>query len=127
MRLNLRNLVLLSAALSSTAAFAANPTRVNVPFNFVAENHAYQAGSYIVQVDEQRSVMTLSNVNEPQHNMMWIIAAGETDPAHPKVSLTFDVTGQNHVLRTIQYGTLITPNLDKTPKQQVESTNVIGE
>jgi hypothetical protein len=127
MILTLRNLVLSSAALCTTAAFAASQTRVEVPFNFMVKNHAYQAGSYLVQVDQQRYVMTLSNINEPGHTMMWLAGPGTTNPAQTKVILTFDVMGQDHVLRTIQYKTLSTPNLDPKPRQKVEATETVGE
>jgi hypothetical protein len=55
MRLSLRTLVLSSAALCSTAAFAANEVRVNVPFNFVVKNHTYQSGAYKVVIEPTRS------------------------------------------------------------------------
>ena len=58
---------------------------------------------------------------------MWIMLPGATDPNHPNVRLTFDVNGSDHVLRTIQYETFITPNLDAKPKQVVEGTTTIGE
>ena len=51
MRLNLRTLILSSAALCSTAAFAANEVRVNVPFSFVCKDHTYQAGAYKVEIN----------------------------------------------------------------------------
>ena len=44
MLMSFRNLVLISAALCTTAAFAAEQKRVDVPFSFVAKNHAYQRG-----------------------------------------------------------------------------------
>jgi hypothetical protein len=44
-----------------------------------------------------------------------------------KVSLTFDVAGSEHVLRTIRYQEFATPNLDSRPKHAVESTTTLGE
>jgi hypothetical protein len=127
MRFSFRNLVLTSAALCSTAAFAAEQRRVEVPFSFVAKNHAYQAGLYTVAVDWQRSMVTLSEIGRSSQPLMWIIVPGAVDPTHPKVSLTFDVSGQKHVLRTIQYGTFATPNLNKQPKYKVEASTTVGE
>jgi hypothetical protein len=126
MRFSFRNLVLTSAALCSTAALA-EQSRVEVPFSFVAKNHAYQAGSYTVAVDWQRSMVTLREIGRPSHPLMWIIVPGAADPRHPKVSLTFDVSGERHALRTIQYGSFATPNLDKKPKYTVEGSTTIGE
>ena len=127
MRFSFRNLVLTSAALCTTAAFAAEQKRVEVPFSFVAKHHAYQAGSYTVGVDWQRSVVTLSEVGRSSQPLMWIIVPGAADPSHPKVCLTFDVSGQEHVLRTIQYESFATPNLDGKPKHRVEGSTTIGE
>jgi hypothetical protein len=126
MLMRFRNLVLLSAALCTTAAFAAEVKTVNVPFSFVAKNHAYGAGSYTVAVDWSRFVVTLSEIGKPSQPLMWIMvpAANDNDP---KVSLTFDVAGPDHVLRTIRYDTFATPNLDAQPKHKVESTTTIGE
>jgi len=127
MRFSFRNLVLSSAALCATAAFAAEQKKVEVPFSFVAKHHAYQAGSYIVGVDWQRSVVTLSEIGRSSQPLMWIIVPGAADPSHPKVCLTFDVSGQEHVLRTIQYESFATPNLDGKPKHRVEGSTTIGE
>jgi hypothetical protein len=122
MLMRFRNLVILSAALCSTAAFAADLKTVNVPFSFVAKNHAYEAGSYTVAVDWTRSMVTLSKAGrEP---LTWIIVPAENGN---KVSLTFDVAGSDHVLRTIRYQEFATPNLDPRPKQKVVSTTTIGE
>ena|SRR5277367_6671162 len=127
MLMSFRNLVLTSAALCSTAAFAAEQRRVEVPFSFVAKNHAYQAGSYTVAVDWQKSMVTLSEIGRSSQPLMWIIVPGAIDPRYPTVSLTFDVSGQKHVLRTIQYETFATPNLNKQPKYRVEGSTTIGE
>ena len=126
MLMRFRNLVLLSAAVCTTAAFAAEQKTVNVPFSFVAKNHVYEAGSYSVVADWTRSMVTLRKIGKPSESMTWILMPAATD-SHPRVGLTFDVAGPNHVLRTIQYETFATPNLDPRPKQKVEDTNTIGE
>jgi hypothetical protein len=126
MLMRFRNLVLLSAALCTTAAFAAEQRRVEVPFSFVAKNHAYAAGSYTVAVDWSNSMVTLSKIGKPSQPMIWImLPAANGGP--PKVSLIFDVDGPNHVLRSIQYEQFATPNLDAQRKHKVESTTTIGE
>jgi hypothetical protein len=122
-----RNLVLISAALSTTAAFAAEQRRVEVPFSFVAKNHAYQAGSYTVSVDWTKSMVTLSQVGKQSQPLMWVVMPGPNGPDPSKVSLTFDVAGPQHVLKTIRYEKYITPNLDARPKHAVENTTTIGE
>ena len=122
-----RNLVLITAAFSATAAFAAEPRRVDVPFSFVAKNHAYQAGSYTVSVDWAKSMVTLRQIGTLSQPLTWIVAPGPNGPDSSKVSLTFDVAGPEHVLKTIQYEMYITPNLDPRPKNTVETTTTIGE
>ena len=102
--LSFRNLVLSAAALCSTAAFAANQTRLDVPFSFKVKNHSYQAGSYTVAIDPQRSAMTLNNIDKPSQGLMWIVGPGVYDANEPAVRLTFDVIGGDHMLRTVQFG-----------------------
>jgi hypothetical protein len=126
MRFSFRNLVLSSAALCATAAFA-EQKRVEVPFAFVANNHAYQAGVYAVSIDDTRSFVTLREIGKSPRPLMWLVGAGAVDPIRPKFSLTFDVTRSGNVLRTIQYQTFTTRNLDKKPKHTVESTTSVGE
>jgi hypothetical protein len=126
MLMRFRNLVLLSAALCTTAAFAAEQKRVDVPFSFVAKNHAYAAGSYTVAVDWATSMVTLSKIGKPSQPLMWIMVPA-ANGGDPKVSLIFDVAGPDHVLRTIRYEKFATPNLDTQPKHKVESTTTIGE
>ena len=126
MLMNIRNLVLSSAALCATAAFA-EQKRVEVPFAFVANNHAYQAGVYAVSIDDTRSFVTLREVGKTSRPLTWIVLPGNGDPSHPKVSLVFDVTESGKVLRTIQYQTLSTPNLNTKPKQAVERITSVGE
>jgi hypothetical protein len=127
MRLNLRTLVLSSAALCSTAAFAANEVRVNVPFNFVAKNHTYQAGAYKVLIEPEHSVVTLRKVEDPGQSAMWLVGPGDSQGPQLKVRLTFYGTGQNMVLRKIQCGGLTTQNLDQKSKDKVGETRIVGE
>jgi hypothetical protein len=126
MLMTFRNLVLSSAALCATAAFA-EQKRVEVPFAFVARNHVYQAGAYAISINDTRSFVTLREIGKSSQPLTWIVFPGDTDPSHRKVSLTFDVTQSGNVLRTIQYQSLVTPNLNKKPKHGVESTTSVGE
>ena len=120
-----RNLVLISAALCTTAAFASEEKRVEVPFSFVANNHAYQAGSYTVSVDSAMSMVTLRQIGKPSRPLMSIVGARADGPDLSGVCLTFDVAGTDHVLKTIRYRQFITPNLDTRPKSAVQT--IVGE
>ncbi|HTZ57843.1 MAG TPA: hypothetical protein VMB49_07100 [Acidobacteriaceae bacterium] len=121
-----RNLVLVSAALCTTAAFGAELKTVDVPFSFAFKNHVYEAGAYTVAVDWTKSTVTLNKIGKPSQPLTWIMVPADNG-GRPKVDLTFDVIGSQHVLRTVEYGTFATPNLDKLPKQKVEGTTVVGE
>jgi hypothetical protein len=127
MLMSFRTLILSSAALCATAAFAAEQKRVEVPFDFVAKNHAYHAGEYAISVDNTRSFVTLSEIGKTSRSLTWIVVPGDGDLSHSKVGLTFVVTPSGKVLKTIQYQTLTTPNLDKKQKQAVESITSVGE
>lgn len=127
MLMSFRTLVLSSAALCATAAFAAEQRRVEVPFAFVAKNHAYQAGVYTISVDSTNSFVTLREIGRASRPLTWILVPGDGNLDHPRASLTFDVTRSGNVLRTIQYQSLSTPNLDKKPKDRVEGATTIGE
>jgi hypothetical protein len=128
MRLTLRTLVLSSAALCSTAAFAANQVvQLDVPFNFVVKNHAYQSGAYKVMIEPERSLVTMRRINNPVESMTWIVNPADDDKNPLKVRLTFDRIGEDSVLRTIQFGGLTTPNLDAHPKHKVGATRIVGE
>ena|ERR1700761_6456524 len=126
MLMSFRNLVLASAAFCATAAFAAEQKRVEVPFNFVAKNHAYQAGTYAISIDSTRSFVTMSEMGRTSQPLTWIVRPGDGDPAHPIVSMTFDKSQSGNVLQAIQYQTLTTPSLNKRSKQDAETT-VVGE
>jgi hypothetical protein len=127
MPMSFRNLVLTSAALCATAAFAAEQKRVEVPFAFVAKNHAYQAGAYTISVDSTNSFVTLTEIGRASRPLTWILVPGDGNLDHPWAGLTFDVTRSGNVLRTIQYQSSSTPNLDKKPKHRVEGATTIGE
>jgi hypothetical protein len=127
MLMSFRTLVLSSAALCATAAFAAEQRRVEVPFAFVAKNHVYQAGAYTISVDSTDSFVTLTEVSKVSRPLTWILEPGDGNLDHPRTSLTFDVTRSGNVLRTIQYQMWSTPNLDKKPKDRVEGATTIGE
>jgi hypothetical protein len=72
-------------------------------------------------------MVTLSEIARPSHQLAWIMLPGDNGPSDSKVRLTFNVTGTDHVLRTIQYETFTTPNLDRKPKSTAENITAIGD
>jgi hypothetical protein len=129
MRFSLRTLVLSSAALCSTAAFAApaNQVRVDVPFNFVVKNHLYKAGAYKVEIEPAKFLVTLRRINDPVQSGMWLVGPSDGQDNPAKVRLTFDTIGTDRVLQTIQFGELKTQNLDAQRKHKLGETKIVGE
>ena len=111
MRINLKTLVLTSAAFCATAAFAANQARVDVPFSFTAKGQSYPAGSYNVSTDANENMITL---------------ASRAEAAKAPAVVKFDEVGTDHALRSIQVGAHVTPNLDTRNKKGVAATTSIS-
>jgi hypothetical protein len=112
MRSMLRTIVLTSAALCTTAAFAADKAVVNVPFNFETHGIAFAAGQYTASLSMNRNVLTLTNVNDPKETILWTVSPADESELVKPLLMKFDAFGSNHELRTIQLGTRITPRLD---------------
>jgi len=122
MRFILRTLVLTSAALCATAAFAADRAVVTVPFNFETHGQAFPAGSYAVSLDPHANVLTLRNDNGQSIN--WAVSPADCDPTSPVLHMTFDDAGYTHELHSIQLGTRITSILDAPAKHHGAGSSV---
>jgi len=106
--------VLAAAALVVQPAMAAS--RVNVPFNFIAAGQNCPAGSYLVTQDNNGATIKLEG---PAHSFAWIATPGDPSPTDRRVILTFDEVGSTHMLRSVQYGAMITNRLDKKLKKAI--------
>ena len=124
MRITLKTLVLSSAALCATAAFAANQARVDVPFSFTAKGQSYPAGKYDVALDSTQNFVTLACETDAAKHITWEVGPG--DAAKTPAVITFDTAGVDHSLKSIQMGDKVTPNLDTTSKHGVSATTSIG-
>ncbi len=122
MQLNLRTLLLTSAALCSTAAFAADHANVNVPFAFTAHGQSFPAGTYSVAMDASHNLVTLSSKADSTKEFSWLVGPAEVAPT-PAV-IKFDQVGSDYALKTIQLGDRVTSNLDR--KHGVSATTSIG-
>ncbi len=111
MRSMLRAIVLTSAALCATAAFAADSAVVNIPFNFETHGMAFSAGKYSATLDTFKNVLTLRNVENAKESIVWLVSPADAN--NEKVlRVKFDDLGSTHELRTVQLGSRITPRLD---------------
>ncbi|WP_263359705.1 hypothetical protein [Acidicapsa ligni] len=119
MRSILRNLILapvvMAAAVVATNTAKAEVT-VKVPFNFKVDGKDCPAGIYTVNKDAFRGVVTLQN-KDTARAFTWILGPGTDVQSSSKVVLKFDQAGEEHSLRSLQYGQLSTPPLDKQRKE----------
>ena len=126
----LRNFVLApvvvaAAALVTSTAMAAT---VNIPFNFTVAGKNLPAGYYLVTREVSQNMVTLRSYETPQ-SLTWVLVPGDPAPTDTAVVLRFNVLGEAHALRSVQYGPLITSRLDKRTKQagQMIALNVPGQ
>jgi len=115
MRINLHSLVLAPAILAATVfsaqpALAATTYQVHVPFEFVASGKTLPAGDYMVRQTDRSHTVALEGHSAA---LLWLLGPGEPNPKDNRVILTFDRIGENHRLRTVQVGPMITNRLDK--------------
>jgi hypothetical protein len=123
MRLTIKALVLTSAAVCATAAFAANQARVDVPFSFTAKGQTYPAGAYNVTLDSNGQTVTLQSRADSSKRIGWVV--GPAEAASSPAVVKFDQIGTDYTLKTIQLSNHITPNLD-TQRMGVAATTSIG-
>jgi hypothetical protein len=124
MRFLLRSLVLTSATLCATAAFAANKAVVNIPFNFDSHGRAFPAGQYEVSLDEHENVLTLSSITDTKQSIMWVASPAESNAVAPTARLKFDDVGSIHELHSVQLGPRITSVLDAPAKRHDAGSSV---
>jgi hypothetical protein len=118
MRSLVRNYLLAPVLMAAAALMThtAMAQRVNVPFSFSAAGKQLPAGPYLVQRNAQAGMVYLRSMNAPIA-LIWTIGPGDPAPADTRVLLTFDVLGDQYLLRTVQYHNQITSRLDKPGKQ----------
>jgi hypothetical protein len=125
MRITHQSQILASVVLALAALAATHPvmaqSKLNVPFNFVADGKSYPAGTYTVSQDfDFRSVAlhgggnTLTRFANPN---------GEVRDSS-KVVLSFVRVGSTYYLRTIQYRSMVTPRLDPKVKEAIPGPEV---
>jgi hypothetical protein len=126
MRFMLRSLVLTSAALLATSAFAASKVVVNVPFNFETHGQAFPAGQYSVSLDRNANMLTLSNTANTSQTLNWVATPAERTDMTPTLQMKFDDAGYTHELHSIQLGSRITPVLDAPAKHHNAGSSVVA-
>ena len=112
MRTVIRIVVLATASLCATAAFAADEALVNIPFNFQSQGHAFPAGNYVATLDANHNVLAIRNTTDASVGARWTAGPAEYNPSDEKLTLKFDDLGNTRTLRTVQLGPRITSRLD---------------
>ncbi len=112
----LHRIVLASAAIM-IAALATRPavaetTTIKIPFSFTVAGATFPAGDYSLSRDDFANFVTLAPKGLAR-SFSTVVGPGSPHPADQKVALKFDAVGGDHVLQSIQYGTMITRKLDK--------------
>jgi len=120
-KLFLASAVAATAALATPYALAA--TQVDVPFSFTANGQFCPAGHYNVAHNPTSNIVTLAS-NDGQ-NFSWIMAPGDPAPTDSRVILSFDKAGDNYTLRTVQYGHLITSQLDRVKRSEERPERIV--
>ena len=128
MKLSVRNLVIASAmmaavAVTTTSAMAA--TTVKVPFNFTVEGKICPAGTYTVDKDVNARIVTLQGKQAPQ-SFKWVLTPADSSASDSKVKMSFEEVGNAHSLKSIQYGSMVTPKI-KSKAHEVSTHSDQGQ
>jgi hypothetical protein len=116
MRSLINSTVMAMVLLCATAALAANKAEVSVPFSFHAQHQEFPAGKYLITIDSQHNLLTLSSETNTKLSAHWITGPADSDFQNEKLTIKFDGSGSNHTLHSIQLGNRITTRLDASPR-----------
>jgi len=106
-------IILATALIGSSVAFANSTVAVNVPFDFVVNARNYPAGKYVVTLDPNQNVLALNSYSDPKISARYLALPADFRSDEPALSLKFDDIDGLHRLHTIRLGTRTTPLLDK--------------
>ena len=116
MRTLINSTVMTMVLLCATAALAATKAEVSVPFSFHAQHQDFPAGKYLITVDFQHNLLTLSSETNTKLSARWVTGPADSNAQDEKLTLKFDGSGSNHTLHSIQLGNRITTRLDASPR-----------
>lgn len=108
--------IILAPVVMAAAALAINTASaepVKVPFSFTVHNQTWPAGTYtVVRRGVSDNLVYVSSL-DGSRSFSCVVGPGEPDPGTKAIKLDFDEIGGTHVLRTVQYRSLISSELDK--------------
>lgn len=122
----IRHRIALASAAMMVAALAVNPafaetTTVRVPFTFKVAGETFPAGDYWIRHDGRGNFVTLA-ARDSSQSFSTIVGPGTPSPYEYKIALKFDLVGETHLLQSIQFGTMITSQLDKKALESERSS-----
>jgi hypothetical protein len=119
MRMTVRTQIL-ALAMLALVAWVPNSvkaqSRLDVPFNFVVAGKTLPAGTYSITQNKAIGLVTLQGEGQ---SVSWMADSNGPALQAAKGSLTFDHIDGAYYLRVMQYGRMVTPQLDA----KVRSTN----
>lgn len=102
-------IVITAGALGTHAAKA--ETTLKVPFSFTVAGQTLPAGVYTIQQDLFHNVVVLRN-KDASKTFSYLLGPGDPTPDSAHIALKFEVSGDTHVLRWIQVGSMMTSRLN---------------
>ena len=108
-------LLVLAPVLLAALAFMpqqASAAVLHVPFDFAVSGRVLPAGNYSVNRDSKGTFVVLTTP-DGKRSFNWLIGPGDPDPNQQGIKLRFDSTKSGYALRSIQYSSMITRQLDK--------------
>lgn len=125
---NIPRLLVLAPVLLAAFAFTAQHASaavLHVPFDFAVSGRVLPAGDYSVKRDSQRSFVVLTTP-DGKRSFNWLIGPGDPDPDQQGIKLRFDSTRSGYALRSIQYSSMITRQLDRNLRDSEDrATHII--
>jgi hypothetical protein len=122
MRIKFRSVLLATATLCATAAFAADTATVNIPFSFVSQGQTFPAGKYVATLDRNNNLIDLSSV-DASVSAHWMTGPAEYNPDNEKLTMKFADAGNSHYLSSVQLGPRVASRLDTPSRHHNAGSN----
>jgi hypothetical protein len=128
MRINLSKFILApvvmaAAALASNTAMAET---IKVPFNFTVAGQNWPAGEYsIIPLASGNQISLVSQDGKKIFTSN--LGPGAPDPGDRLVALRFDEVGDSHALKTVQYKSMITSDLNKKSRHSIYASSRLSQ
>jgi len=113
-------------AIAMTSTIARAQRTLKIPFSFQIGDALYPAGSYSVKRQPYGHFVVLEDCDN-RELFHWAIGPGDPAPTDARIVLKFDESLQVHLLRSVQYGSLITGRLDEKALASKRDATISGQ